>query len=59
MALYYILNTEQYKGDTSKIGEIMDSFTDSLRKKKGLSLNVYCGLPEEGMPTYDEQYPIY
>lgn len=53
MALYFILDTEQYKGETSEIGEIMDAFTDSLRKTTGLSLNVYCGLHEEDMTTYD------
>ncbi len=53
MALCYILNTEQYKGETFKIGEIMEAFTDSLRKKTGLSLNVYRGLHEEDMTTYD------
>lgn len=53
MTLYYILNTEQYKGETFKIGEIMEEFTNDLRKKTGLSLNNYFGFHEEDMTTYD------
>lgn len=52
MALYYILNTDDYKGEKNQIGDIMQAFTNVLYKCTGLSLGTYMGPTTEELSAY-------
>lgn len=52
MSLYYILNTDDYTGDISQIGEIMNIFEKRLYKQTGLRLGTYVGPSSEELSKY-------
>lgn len=43
MSLYYVLETEDYRGEVSCIGSIMEEVSETLLKNTGLKLSLYCG----------------
>lgn len=54
MSLYYILDTENYKGIESEIGNIMQAFSMVLYEQTGLSLRIYMGPTSEEISSFFE-----
>lgn len=52
MSLYFILNTDDYKGEQKQIGDIMQVFTNALYKSTGLSLGTYVGPTSEELSNF-------
>lgn len=52
MSLYYILNTENYKGIESEIGNIVQAFSKALFEQTGLSLGIYAGPTSEEISEF-------
>ncbi len=54
MSLYFILNTDDYKGEQKQIGDIMQVFTNVLYKSTGLSLGTYVGPTSEELSNFSQ-----
>ena len=54
MSLYYILMEDEYEGERSQIGNIMEQVNDTLYKATKLKLGTYRGPTSEELSTYLE-----
>ena len=54
MNLYYILMEDEYEGEKSQIGYIMDQVNDALYKSTKLRLGLYTGPTSEQLSAYFE-----
>lgn len=50
--MYFILNENDYRGERSAIGDIMQKVSNDLYKKTGLSLGLYLGPSKEELEAY-------